>query len=360
MAIESQIEILKKGWRSWNEWLYSDDNIDLAIDLSKTDLRGAQLYKTDLSTANLSYSNLSHANLSGADLAHANLSFCDLSYSQLTGAYFNGADLSNANLNNVNGPAYFYGANLSNSILSEAYLYGSNFTKANLSNADLRGAVLEGVVFVDTILANSDLTGCSVYGISAWDILLNETKQQDLIITPNGKPVITVDNLEVAQFIYLLLNNEKIRDVIDTISCKLVLILGRFTPDRKIILDTIREELRQRNYLPVLFDFQIPSYRDITETVSTLAHMARFVIADITEAKSIPQELQSIVPNLPSVPVQPLLQRAKNEYSMFEHFKRYPWVLPIQHYDGHGDLLSLFENKVFPIIEKRLRGLKRI
>lgn len=55
--------------------------------------------------------------------------------------------------------------------------------------------------------------------------------------------MITVDNLEVAQFIYLLLNNEKIRQVIDTITSKVVLILGRFTDERKSVIDAIREEL---------------------------------------------------------------------------------------------------------------------
>jgi len=49
----------------------------------------------------------------------------------------------------------------------------------------------------------------------------------NLIITDDNEPTITVDNLEVAQFIYLLLNNQKIRDVIDTITSKVVLILGR-------------------------------------------------------------------------------------------------------------------------------------
>jgi len=39
------------------------------------------------------------------------------------------------------------------------------------------------------------------------------------------EPRITIDNIEVAQFIYLLLHNEKIRDVIDTITSKAVLIL---------------------------------------------------------------------------------------------------------------------------------------
>jgi hypothetical protein len=35
-----------------------------------------------------------------------------------------------------------------------------------------------------------------------------------------------VDNIEVVQFIYLMLNNQKIRDVIDTITSKAVLISG--------------------------------------------------------------------------------------------------------------------------------------
>ena len=63
-----------------------------------------------------------------------------------------------------------------------------------------------------------------------------------------------VDNIKVAQFIYLLLNNEEVRHVIDTITSKAVLILGRFSPERKIILDRLREELRKRHYVPIMFD----------------------------------------------------------------------------------------------------------
>ncbi len=107
--------------------------------------------------------------------------------------------------------------------------------------------------------------------------------QKNLIITPWNESPIQVDNLEVAQFIYLLLNNEKIRSVIDSITSKVVVILGRFTPERKAILDAIRDELRKRDYLPALFDFEKPASKDLTGTISTLANMARFIIADLTD-----------------------------------------------------------------------------
>ena len=38
-----------------------------------------------------------------------------------------------------------------------------------------------------------------------------------------------------------------------------MLILGRFTPERKAVLDALREELRKRDYLPILFDFDVPA-----------------------------------------------------------------------------------------------------
>ena len=97
-------------------------------------------------------------------------------------------------------------------------------------------------------------------------------------------------------------------NVSDRIGRKAVLILGRFTPERKEVLDAIREELRKRNYLPLMFDFDRPADRSLIETVVTLGHLSRFVIADITDAKVVLQELQAIVPQLPTLPVMPIVQ----------------------------------------------------
>ena len=111
-------------------------------------------------------------------------------------------------------------ANLTAADLSRAYLIGTNLTGANLSSA-----ILERALLIQTNLEEANLTGCTVYGTSTWDLQLNDkTEQKSLIISKRGDPSITVDNIEVAQFIYLLLNNQKIRDIINTIAEKAGLI----------------------------------------------------------------------------------------------------------------------------------------
>ena len=212
---------------------------------------------------------------------------------------------------------------------------------------------------MDTNLTGADLIGSCVYGVSAWRLELEGTKQENLVNTRDDEPPITVDNIEVAQFIYLMLHNEKIREVIDTIGKKAVLILGRFTADRKAVLDALREELRKRDYLPILFDFDVPATRGITETVSLLARMARFVVADITDAKSIPQELAMIVPDLPSVPVQPLLLEGSAEYGMFEHFRRYPWVLETYTYPSSERLIASLGERVIGPAESYAQSVRK-
>jgi hypothetical protein len=184
---------------------------------------------------------------------------------------------------------------------------------------------------------------------------VERAKQQNLVITLD-EPEITVDNIEVAQFVYLLLNNQKIRDVIDTVTSKAVLILGRFTDERKAVLDALREELRKRDYLPILFDFSVPATRDITETVSLLARMARFIIADLTDPSSIPKELEAIVPSL-AVPVQPLLKGPSRPYAMFRDYWKYDWVLPIYWYEGLEPLLATLAEKVIAPAEEKMKVL---
>jgi uncharacterized protein YjbI with pentapeptide repeats len=322
--------------------------------LSGADLSGAKLGRAYLYGANLSSANLSNTNLERATLDYANLKKANLSHAALTLATLRHADLSEAVL--------FYAtlllANADVANMEKALLYGANLNGISLKSSNLKGAWLpecyiEGAQLTNTNLEEANISGCHVHGASVWNVKLDGAKQDNLIITPSNEPKIVVDNLEMAQFLYLLINNEKLRGIIETITSKVVLILGRFTPKRKEVLDKLREALRARGYLPILFDFEGPYSRDLTETVSLLAHMARFIIADLTDPKSIPQELQRTVESLPSVPVQPLLASSDREYGMFEHFKWYPWVLPIHVYDDQKDLLAALEEKVIDPAEAK-------
>jgi hypothetical protein len=133
-----------------------------------------------------------------------------------------------------------------------------------------------------------------------------------------------------------------------------VLILGRFTPERKAVLDGIREELRRREWVPILFDFDKPTQRDFTETILTLAGMARFVIADISNPKSSPLELQATVPNY-MIPFVPILQIGEEPFEMFKDLKhKYnDWVLDPLKYDSIENLLLVFEPAILaPALEK--------
>ena len=63
------------------------------------------------------------------------------------------------------------------------------------------------------------------------------------------------------------------------------------------------------------------------------------------------------MPHLPSVPVVPLLAGAGAEYGMFEHFKRYPWVLAVHHYRDLADLLASLQDQVIAPAEAKAQEL---
>src|SRR2546428_571308 len=91
--------------------------------------------------------------------------------------------------------------------LNGANLSAVDLSGANLSGENLQGANLYAAHLLDTDFTGADLTGCRIFGISAWRLKLEGAKQQSLVITPHflgeaEEPEITVDNIEVAQFIY--------------------------------------------------------------------------------------------------------------------------------------------------------------
>src|SRR5262245_5726754 len=284
MANDKHVAMLKRDVAAWNAWRRENPNI--RPDLSNADLSGADLSGANLARANLREAILFKANLGRADPVEANLrDHADLS----------GADLARANLR-------------------EAVLFKADLTGADLSGADLSGADLSLAPLVSADLTGAVLTGCRIYGVSAWGLKLERAKQHNLVVTPKDEPDITVDNIEVAQFVYLLLHNEKIRDVIDTIGRKGVLLLGRFTEGRMVVLERLREKLRDLGFVPMVFNFDKPETKDFTETVRLLCNLSHFVIVDITNPRSAPLELQATVPDY-MVPFAPILQQGEQPFS---------------------------------------------
>lgn len=361
MANPEHLAKLQEGVQVWNEW--REKNPDMKPDLSGAKLRGAELRAVNLSWANLSETDLigadlSGANLVGAKLYRASLVFGSLDKVNLSEANLFLADLKQANLMEANLPeAHLGGADLSGADLSKANLRrtdlrGTNLTNAVLRSADLTGVSLQHAVMVRTNFENAVLSDCSVYGISAWDVNLQGTIQSNLVVTGEDRTTLQVDNLEIAQFIYLLLSRQKLRNVITTLGEKAVLILGRFT-ERKDLLDRMADKLRALGYLPMIFDFDRPTDRDLTETVKILAGLSRFVIADITNPRSVPLELQATVPDY-MVPFVTILQRGQPAFGMFDDLPRkYHWALPLLEYNTADTLLATFEQRVVsPALEK--------
>ena len=357
MANQEQINILKQGVERWNQW--RNENPDQEIDLSQTDFNTAEYGKAQvtrrstfgtrgnvatLQGVNLSGVNFSHAALHGTNFNGANLSEADLSDSDLMDANLFEVNLTRAKLCRAKlRKADLEGADLTEADLRGAELQEADIDNAKLCRADLTGANLNHAQLVRANVTGARISGSSVYGIGVWDLEGEFAEQNDLVITPMNAPVVTVDNLEVGQFIYLMLNNTKVRDVINTITSKGILILGRFSdPQRKSVLDGLREKLREFDLLPIVFDFDRPTDKDYTETVQTLAGMSMFVIADVTNPKSTPLELEATVKQfkIPFIPIIDISVDPRPFAMLVDLQKSFHWVLPTLQYESKEDLLD--------------------
>jgi hypothetical protein len=230
-------------------------------------------------------------------------------------------------------------------MIRQADLSAANLFRADLSGADLRGSNLSSASLQQAHInyARVDdaiLTGCYVHLVNAWALKGDPQDQRDLVITWHDEATITVDDIRVAHFVYLVLSNPNIRRVIDTLGKRAVLILGRFTAERKRILDALRTSLRERGFVPLVFDFDRPVGRDLTETIATLAGMSLFVIADITNPRSAPLELQATVPQF-MIPIVPIIQEGERPFAMFQDLRsKFDWVLPELRYDNLASLMA--------------------
>ena len=402
MANVRHLEIVRAPSGGWNDWRRKNTRVlpDLAgADLCGADLAGANLAKADLSGARLEGASLCGANLTrarffgaqlaGADLNRATLVKANLSQADLAGANLNAADLSQAFLIKANlsgaslvearleganlGQASLFRANLTRAALRKASFFKADLTEADLSETDLDGANLQEAVLERTNLRAANLSNanlcfatllrtnlekavidnCSVCGISLWDVDLKDARQRDLDIMPPQQPVLAVDNLQTAQLVGMLLHQQKSRNDVFSVSLNTVLVMGRFPPERKPVLEAIKDALRRCDYSPLVLDFLVPGPRDMNETVKTLGRMSRFIIADLTDDRRVAQTLDSVVHYLPSVPIQPIVREGGSQAAESRHYFKYHWVLPVCRFRDTDDLVVRIDRSVIAPVEKK-------
>jgi hypothetical protein len=150
-------------------------------------------------------------------------------------------------------------------------------------------------------------------------------------------------------------------EIMSELSKRRVLILGRFTGHRLEVLKGIKAHLEKHanHYIPELFTFQKPESRDLVEAIIGFAALSRFVIADLSEPKSVQSELEAIVPHFQSVPVVPVINRSGKEYATFSSVQRRQNVVkPTVRYRDLGDLIKKLDEQVVPLAEKKLAEVR--
>ena len=192
---------------------------------------------------------------------------------------------------------------------------------------------------------------------------MQEGITKNLIINDqySNDPIITIDDIELAQFIYLILNNKKISNLITTLRTKTILILGPFDSESKLILDKIKELLPKHNLIPIIFDFKPSKKQDLIETVRTLALLSNFVIVDLSIPAGQLHELASIVRST-YIPFVTIASEDSKQSVMLNEFRHHYWYrdkyFAYSPEKAYKEIPELFESKILPWVKninKRIR-----
>jgi hypothetical protein len=150
-------------------------------------------------------------------------------------------------------------------------------------------------------------------------------------------------------------------EIMSELSKRRVLILGRFSGRRLKILEAIKVHLKAHpnRYIPELFTYRKPESRDLVEAIIGFAALSRFIVADLSEPKSVQSELEAIVPHFQSVPVVALINRTGKEYATFSSIRRRENVVkPTVRYRDPDDLMEKIRQQVVPLAEKMLSEIQ--
>ena len=133
------------------------------------------------------------------------------------------------------------------------------------------------------------------------------------------------------------------------------------------ILDSVKEEVEAAPLTEAQkreIDRRLEAHRKNPEAAIPweqirLAALSRFVIADLSEPRSVQQELEAIAPDFQSVPIVPLINSTGKEYATFESIKRRAQVVkPTIRYRDLDDLRHKLDREVVPRAEAKLTEVR--
>jgi len=270
--------------------------------------------------------------------------------------------------------AFAEGLTIKNAIFKDVVIEEGDFSRANFSGSTfintrfnktiLSDACFDGAVFVNCNLNRVNLSDANfsvkeiretvVYGISSWGLNVSEDSIQSKLIIEktygfysdflkNKRIPMMVDNIELAQFVYYLTDHKKMRDTINILNDKGVLLLGKFKHGGLERLYNLRQWFSDRNYMPMIFDFDRPDGMDFTETIVTMAGLSKLIVTDLS-GDSVPHELHAILSTF-TKPV--IAYHDGNPYSMVRDLKRKNAYFQEISYDGtEQDLLNQLPDAV--------------
>jgi hypothetical protein len=316
MAHPTHLEIFHQGPEVWNQW--RKENPEIHPDLSETSVY-PEFARKDESTIR------TKGSIASAGSEHPyNFSNTDFHNSSFESAIFPGADFSNCYLYEVDmSRAGFPGANFTNCMIRKAYCASTDF-----SGAQLVDCVLNNSTFIGANFDGAKIEGCNVYGVSAWDLHITEnTVQKELFLHRDNfsrsmlgphHEVVYVDDLALAQFFYFINQEDGFGKSLKKLNEKTVLLLGKFRDGGLDLLRFVGELLRERGFVPIIFDFVPNAETNLIENVTTMAGLSRYVFANL-EGGSVPAELGRISSNF-NTPIIAWIHDDKHDsvYAMFK------------------------------------------
>jgi hypothetical protein len=149
--------------------------------------------------------------------------------------------------------------------------------------------------------------------------------------------------------------------IVSELAQRRVLILGRFTARRLAVLNAIKSALaaHANGYSPELFTYSKPTTHDLVEFILAVAGLSRFIVADLSEPRSVQAELEAIAPHFQSVPIVALINQTGKEYATYESVKRRVNVVkPTIRYRSVDDLIKKLNEQVVPLAEAKLAEVR--